>query len=101
MNKSKNSKTYTIQPDIQKEDLPPGTITATCLRCNRTCFILGETNNITTDEQKRYFPCYDKNGYCMNCPGKCYWDTHKNTPYKIIYKTKKVIDKELKEEEEK
>ena len=37
----------------------------------------------------------------MNCPKKCYWDTHYNTPYKIIYKTKKVIDKELKEEEEK
>ena len=32
----------------------------------------------------------DSTGYCHECPKKCYWNMHKNTPYKIVYKTKQV-----------
>ena len=95
MNESKNYKIQITVPEIQKEDLPPGTNTKICIKCNRTC--LEETN--FPDERKRYCPNFDKNGYCIKCPGKCYWNMHKNIPYKFVYKTKQVekIIEELKE----
>ena len=87
INKSKNFKIQTTQPDIQKVDLPPGTNTTTCLKCNRTCH---EVCQLADNNDKKYCWAINQNsGYCNQCPGKCYWDLHKNTPYKIVYKTKK------------
>ena len=57
MNESKKFKIQITVPEIQREDLPPGTYTTTCLMCNRTC--LEETN--FPDEKKRYCPNFDKN----------------------------------------
>ena len=88
INKSKNFKIQTTQPDIQKVDLPPGTNTTTCLKCNRTCH---EVCQLADNNDKKYCWAINENsGYCNQCPGKCYWDLHKNTPYKIVYKTKQV-----------
>ena len=87
INQAKNFKIKCTQPDIQKVNLPLGTHTTTCLTCNRTC----HDNCIFADNNEKMKCCaMDRNGYCHECPKKCYWDMHKNTPYKLIYKTKQV-----------
>ena len=82
INKTRNFKIKTKRPKIIKEDLRPGIHTTTCLKCNFTCH-----NNcyIPDNNNKRSCCAMNSNGYCNVCPGKCYWDGHKNVPYIIKY----------------
>ena len=82
INKAKNYKIKTSKPEIKKIDLPSGIHTTTCLNCNNTCH-----NNCAyaDDNDKKRCIAMDKTGNCHECKGKCFWNMHKNTPYKIVY----------------
>lgn len=48
-----------------------------CLACNHTCHIdCGIPNN-----DRKMWCCAMSNGYCMVCPGKCYWDRHTHNEF--------------------
>ena len=82
INKTRNFKIKTKKPKIIKEDLKPGIHTTTCLKCNFTCHngcVFADNN------EKRLCCAINKDGNCTVCPGKCYWDGHKNVPYVIKY----------------
>ncbi|XP_068232723.1 uncharacterized protein [Palaemon carinicauda] len=74
---------YTVTEEtFVKESIPLGQYITNCLECNRTCH---ENCGIRDDSAKR--GCWAmKDGYCRICPGKCYWDLHKNIPYKYVCK---------------
>ena len=61
-----------------KEDLKPGIHTTTCLKCNITRH---ENCPYADNKEKKSCKIMDSNGYCTVCPGKCFWDYHKNLPY--------------------
>ena len=87
INKAKNFEIKTTKPEIKKIDLPAGIHTTTCLTCNRTC----HENCLFADDKEKIKCCaMNKNGYCHECPKKCFWNMHKNTPYKLIFQTKQV-----------
>ena len=70
---------------LKKVDLPHGTYITTCLICNRTCH-----DNCTYNDYDDKYKCSAMgpggctNSYCRNCPGKCFWGQHTNTPYKFV-----------------
>ena len=92
---SKNYKKKIKCPKITKEELKPGIYAITCLTCCYTCY---ENWPYADDEQKKYSPCMDSNGYCKNCPGNCHWKVHKNLSYilKLTEIWEEKIDEELK-----
>ena len=76
-----DSKNFTFKikcPKMIKEDLKPGIHTTTCLKCNITCH---ENCPYADNKEKKSCKVMDSNGYCTVCPGKCFWDYHKNLPY--------------------
>ena len=48
-----------------------------CLNCNHTCHI---DCSIPNNDRKMWC-CAMSNGYCMVCPGKCYWDRHTHNSF--------------------
>ncbi|KAG0729123.1 hypothetical protein GWK47_003564 [Chionoecetes opilio] len=72
-------------PEIIKIDLNTKEHVTNCIKCNMTC----------------HYPCYipkdeDKAGcwamseqHCRICPGKCYWDIHKNMGFRFDTKWNK------------
>ena len=48
-----------------------------CLACKHTCHI---DCSIPNNDRKMWC-CSMENGYCMVCPGKCYWDRHTHDSY--------------------
>ena len=82
INKTRNFKIKTKRPKIIKEDLKPGIHTTTCLKCNFTC----HNNCYFADNSEKKLCCaMNRDGNCHVCPGKCYWEGHKNVPYVIKY----------------
>uniref|UniRef100_A0A7N6FAK8 AIG1-type G domain-containing protein n=1 Tax=Anabas testudineus TaxID=64144 RepID=A0A7N6FAK8_ANATE len=67
-----------------------------CQKCSVTCHY---PCGIPNDADKRNCPVIDRNGYCTQCPGKCYWNVHFSQKYKWEYKEvkEKRTVKELKE----
>ena len=88
INKTRNFYIKSKRPKIIKEDLRPGIHTTTCLKCNFTC----HSNCGIPDNNNKSQCCSMINGYCYVCPGKCYWDGHKNVPYVIKYTEIEVIE---------
>jgi len=58
--------------------LPPGVHTTTCMTCNRTC----HENCAIPDNESKAECCAITNNLCTICPGKCFWDKHKNLPHR-------------------
>ena len=55
-----------------------------CLACNHTCHVdCGIPNN-----DRKMWCCAMSNGYCMVCPGKCYWDRH--THDEVYYESRRM-----------
>ncbi|XP_039373365.1 uncharacterized protein LOC120392694 [Mauremys reevesii] len=58
-----------------------------CQQCHYTCHY---PCGIPNDDAKRWCTAIDGNtGYCMVCPGKCFWNVHFNQKYRWEYKVVK------------
>ena len=51
-----------------------------CLACNHTCHI---DCSIPNNDRKMWC-CAMSNGYCIVCPGKCYWDRHTHDSFYYV-----------------
>ena len=77
---------YTVKVVNQiKVDLDPGVYVTNCMQCNFTCH---HPCKIAEDEKKCWCAAMNwkeagKNSVCKVCPGKCEWQKHANTPYRI------------------
>ena len=94
INGSKNFETITENDQVVQENLPSGTYTTLCIKCNYTCH---KICGIPDDRDKR--GCWAISGdYCTQCQGKCHWTSHRNAPYilKVIKVKKKVTLDDLK-----
>ena len=79
--------TYHIKVQkIKKVDLPAGTNTTTCRKCNFTC----HDDCPYSNDRSKANCCAMSGGYCTVCPGHCYWSDHSNVPYRIDYYTETV-----------
>ena len=79
---------YTVEEDaIVHERLPTGEFVTNCLTCNFTCHY---PCGIKEDRYKSNCAAMDKRGYyyakCTVCPGRCKWEIHKNTPFRVTTK---------------
>ncbi|XP_020891889.1 uncharacterized protein LOC110231237 [Exaiptasia diaphana] len=97
--------TYEITETRQRKiDLPRGTHTTNCLRCNMTCH---DDCAYADDADKKDCCAMNSSGYCKVCPSGCYWNNHKNNPYRFelyevqVTKTSDEIKKRYKEAESK
>ena len=82
------NKDFTYRVEITKQrmvKLSSGTYTTNCLTCNYTC----HDDCAYADDDDKY-KCSamqsgsgTQNAVCGNCPGKCSWKMHKNTPYRF------------------
>ena len=78
---NKNFTYYVKEQKIKKVDLPTGTNTTTCRKCNFTC----HDDCIYSDDRSKSGCCAMSGGYCTVCPNRCYWEEHSNVPYRIDY----------------
>ena len=85
-----DNKDFEIEVDeyyVDKKDLRgTGKHTTTCIKCNFTCH---KNCSLSDDNDKKYC-CAIDGEYCKECPGKCHWQQHKNYPYIIEQKKRKV-----------
>ncbi|CAG0893183.1 unnamed protein product [Cyprideis torosa] len=73
---------YTVEEEVVKTvPTPPGQYTTNCTSCNRTCHGRCAFND---DSDKARCVAMNSDGHCNICPGKCYWDIHKNLPYSYV-----------------
>ncbi|XP_066967854.1 uncharacterized protein [Macrobrachium rosenbergii] len=74
---------YTITEEtFVRESVPSGQYVTNCLNCNRTCHEVCDIQ----DDNRKHECCVMSNGYCRICPGNCYWELHRNIPYKFVCK---------------
>ncbi len=73
---------YTDQIDLKGK----GIFTTTCLKCNFTC----HENCCIAEDDKKKGCCAISGENCTECVGKCHWSQHKNVPYILKKKTRKV-----------
>ena len=92
---SKNFKEKIMQPAIKKIPKDPNYYATTCLTCTKTCH---KHCYIKDDDNKKNCSAMDKNGYCISCPKKCFWDVHKNRDYYLedVMEEKEITLEELK-----
>ncbi|XP_005814989.1 uncharacterized protein LOC102223852 [Xiphophorus maculatus] len=72
----------TVKRPIQYDISGTGYYFTNCQQCNVTCHYPCPISN---DADKRKCPAMDRNGYCTQCPGKCYWNIHFNQKYRWEY----------------
>ncbi|CAG0901396.1 unnamed protein product [Cyprideis torosa] len=73
---------YTVDDEVVKTvRTPAGQYTTNCTSCNRTCH---DSCAFKDDEDKAGCVAMGSDGHCNICPGKCYWDIHKNLPYLYV-----------------
>ena len=81
---------YEVIEDVQEKiDLSGANqFTTNCLTCNFTCH---ENCAFANDNDKEKCCAMGKDGNCTECPSKCHWTQHHNTPYiiKLVPKRKK------------
>ncbi|XP_054876571.1 uncharacterized protein LOC129351647, partial [Poeciliopsis prolifica] len=78
----------TVKKPIQFDISGSGNYITNCQQCHFTCHY---PCPIPNDADKRKSWAMDRNGYCTQCPGKCYWNVHFNQKYRWDYKD--VIEK--------
>uniref|UniRef100_A0A3B4FRS8 Uncharacterized protein n=1 Tax=Pundamilia nyererei TaxID=303518 RepID=A0A3B4FRS8_9CICH len=86
----------TVKKPVQEDISGSGNYITNCQQCHVTCHYPCTRAN---DAGLRNCPAMGSDGYCTQCPGKCYWNVHFNQKYKWEYKDvkeKKTI-KEMKE----
>ena len=80
---------YKVEVTKQRKiDLPTGQYTTNCLVCNFTCH---DNCAYPDDDDKYRCSAMDNGGIenakCRICPKKCFWQNHKNNPYRFeLYK---------------
>lgn len=81
---------YDVEESQQRKiALPKGQFVTNCIQCNLSCHRYCDYAN---DSDKKYCSCIGSNGYCTQCPGRCYWTQHANTPFifeNVVVKLKK------------
>ena len=76
---NKNFTYHVKEQKIKKVDLPAGTNTTTCRKCNFTC----HDDCIYSDDRSKAGCSAMSGGKCTVCPGHCDWTEHSNVPYRI------------------
>ncbi|XP_052820940.1 uncharacterized protein LOC128246597 isoform X2 [Mya arenaria] len=75
---------YTVSSTRQvKKDLPRGQHVTNCTHCHFTC----HDNCAYANDDDKINCSAMSGGYCTNCPDKCFWKQHANTPYIFTYIT--------------
>ncbi|XP_053186856.1 uncharacterized protein LOC128369805 [Scomber japonicus] len=77
--KIKVTSTKPFQEDISCT----GNYITNCQQCHQTCHYPCQIPN---DSDKSRCWAMGSNGYCTQCPGKCYWNVHFNQKYRWEYK---------------
>jgi hypothetical protein len=81
---------YEVIEEFQEKIDCSGTnqFTTNCLTCNFTCH---ENCAFANDNDKEQCCAMGSGGNCTECPSKCHWTQHHNTPYiiKLVPKKKK------------
>lgn len=83
ISRNKNFEFYVTVKKPDQEDISnSGNFITNCQQCSVTChFPCG----IPDDGQKSGCWAMGPNGYCNQCPGKCYWNVHFNQKYRWKY----------------
>ncbi|XP_047445833.1 uncharacterized protein LOC125010926 [Mugil cephalus] len=86
----------TVTKPFQYDISGSGNFITNCQTCHVTCHY---PCGIPNDSDKAGCAAMGQDGYCTQCPGKCYWNVHFNQKYRWDYKvvTEKQTVKELKE----
>ncbi|XP_063851046.1 uncharacterized protein LOC135094672 isoform X2 [Scylla paramamosain] len=92
---------YEVEEEVQVQvGTPVAHYVTNCLHCNRTCHA---DCAFADDKDKIRCSAMKPNGYCKICPNECFWELHRNMPYKYetqLRKTKKTYS-ELRDKYEK
>ncbi|KAK9538351.1 hypothetical protein VZT92_003526 [Zoarces viviparus] len=85
-----------VKKPVQEDISRTGRFLTNCQQCYFTCH---DNCAYANDQDKINCCAMGPNGYCTQCPGKCYWNVHFNQKYKWEYKEikEKRTVKELKE----
>jgi Mg2+ and Co2+ transporter CorA len=79
--------TYVVfETQHSKIGLPEGRHVTNCLNCHVTCH---KNCAYANDEDKKKCCVMAASGCCTQCAKKCFWTTHRNTPYIFQYETLK------------
>ncbi|XP_053388220.1 uncharacterized protein LOC128551398 [Mercenaria mercenaria] len=89
MKQNENFEVEVMKMRVDTERLPAGRKDVTsCLTCSYTCH-----DDCCVPENKKECSAMGENGFCKECPNKCHWSRHTNTPFVFKYvevKTKKI-----------
>ncbi|XP_028328301.1 uncharacterized protein LOC114479060 [Gouania willdenowi] len=72
----------TVQKPYQEDISGTGNFITNCQQCQVTCHY---PCNIPNDAEKSGCSAMGENGYCNQCPSKCYWNVHFNQKYRWHY----------------
>ncbi|XP_034410714.1 uncharacterized protein si:ch73-170d6.2 [Cyclopterus lumpus] len=72
-----------IKKPVQEDISGTGIFITNCQQCSFTCHPICVYPN---DEDKKDCCAMGSNGYCTECPGKCFWSQHFNQKYRWEYK---------------
>ncbi|XP_028329588.1 uncharacterized protein LOC114479870 [Gouania willdenowi] len=72
----------TVQKPYQENISGTGNFITNCQQCQVTCHY---PCGIPSDADKRGCWAIGSNGYCNQCPSKCYWNVHFNQKYRWHY----------------
>ena len=95
---SPGEKVEVKKSEVETVDVEAGKHTTLCVPCNFTCH---EVCNLANDSEKAGCASMHKQGdqigYCFVCPGKCYWEKHKNARFilKPVEKVEWVVPEDL------
>ncbi|XP_062413755.1 uncharacterized protein si:ch73-170d6.2 [Pungitius pungitius] len=72
-----------VNKPFQEKISGTGIFLTNCQVCSVTCH---DNCGIPNDSDKNQCCAMGSDGFCTECPGKCYWNNHFNQMYKWIYK---------------
>ncbi|XP_054452652.1 uncharacterized protein LOC129089279 [Anoplopoma fimbria] len=73
----------TVTKPFQEDISRTGIYVTNCQTCHFTC---DRNCSKANDHDKRRCSAMGSDGFCTQCPGKCYWNTHFNQNYRWEYK---------------
>ncbi|XP_068582212.1 uncharacterized protein [Cebidichthys violaceus] len=73
----------TVKKPVQEDISGTGIYNTNCQQCHFTCH---RVCSIPNDNDKKDCSAMGSNGYCTQCPNKCYWNVHFNQKYRWEYK---------------
>ncbi|XP_067462991.1 uncharacterized protein [Thunnus thynnus] len=97
----------TITKFVQDDISGTGLNSTNCQQCDHTCHYPCICQ-VSNDADKRRCSAMGSDGYCTECPNKCYWNVHVNEKFRWDYKevkekrtVKELTEKYLKDSKEK